>query len=155
VSQKLFRALARPLKVDLDPCPVISRLEKGAELKRTTPFGAPRMLKSEGRWISNQDEWLPGLVQDTPSDVTTQAQPLLRYLKLAPVRRLDHPPPLFYSLSGSRHKTLHVEDAFFAQNQIDCSTELRGQNRQSLALAVLSGESSKMFLAFRVVAKEE
>ena len=43
MSQKLFRSLARPLKVDLDLCPVISRLEKGAELKRTTPFGAPRM----------------------------------------------------------------------------------------------------------------
>jgi hypothetical protein len=64
VSQKLVRALARPLKVGLDLRPVISRLEKGAELSGGTPFGAPRM-KLEGRWISNQNHRLPGLVQDT------------------------------------------------------------------------------------------
>jgi hypothetical protein len=43
VSQKLVRALARPLKVDLDLGPVISRLEKGAELFGGAHIGAPRL----------------------------------------------------------------------------------------------------------------
>jgi len=60
VSQELFRALARPLNVELDSNPVISRLEKGAELERKTPIGGP-LMHSEGRWISNQADRLPGL----------------------------------------------------------------------------------------------
>ena len=152
MSQKLFRALARPLKFDLALGPVISRLEKGAELDRATPFGAPR-LSSERRWISNQAGGLPGSVQDTVLVFSARAQPWLRGMKPAPVIRLDHPPPL---LSGcSRQESLHLEDAFPGENQIDGPAELGRENRQRLALAVLPGESPQMLLAFWVVAKKQ
>jgi hypothetical protein len=47
VSQKHIGSLARPIKFKLALRPVSSGLEKGAELAREAPFGAPQMFGGE------------------------------------------------------------------------------------------------------------
>ena len=73
-------------------------------------------------------------------------------LNLAPVGRLDHPPPL---LSSSSQKALHVEGTLLAQHQVDGSPELGGQDRERLGLAVAPCHAPQVVLACGVVAKEE
>ena len=52
-------------------------------------------------------------------------------------------------------EAIHVEDSLLAQHEIDGSAELGGQDRKRLGLAMPSGESSQVLLAFGVVAKKE
>ncbi len=47
MSQKLIRSLARPIKLNLARRPVVSGLERGAELFGEAPFGTPRMFGGE------------------------------------------------------------------------------------------------------------
>ncbi len=76
---------------------------------------------SEGRWVSNQGEWIPGTVQEaiacfaalaTITDLRISCRPrdagfalgssIGFSLNLAPVRRLDHLPPLHQLLRARK-----------------------------------------------------
>jgi hypothetical protein len=132
VSQKLVRALARPFKVDLAHDVQLSPgSREGQSLSKERP-SAPHEC-SEGRWISNQDGRLPGSVQEALRHSRLGLSPRFSIEKPAPVGRLDHPPPLLSPRPGQ--ETIHLEDALLAEDQIHGATELRGQNRQRLALA--------------------
>jgi hypothetical protein len=114
-SQKLVGSLTRPFKCELAPDPRILGLpvqlapgsREGQSSNEERP-SAPREWV-EGGWASNQGEWMPGTVHEaiacSVAEATGQRScDLLQTSSsgsalgvsrhLAPVRRLDPPPPL-------------------------------------------------------------
>ena len=52
-------------------------------------------------------------------------------------------------------EAIHIEGALLGQHQIHGPAELRGQDRERLGLAMSAGQTPKLFLPFRIAAKEE
>ena len=153
MSQKHIRSLARPIKfmlalfVQLAPG---SRKGQSSSEKRTLAL----RKCSEGRWVPNHGDGLPGVIQETLrvsrfSAITDLRIPcrshhagftLGSHLNLAPVMRLVHPPPLLLVLPSQ--EALQVEGSLPAQNKINRSPQLGSQDRKRLGFAVPSGNAA-------------